>query len=164
MLNNFDEHQMKGKNIKVLLVDDEMDFANTLAQRLKMRDLNVGTAYDGEEALARLKEDEPDVVVLDLNMPGMHGMEVLAETRRAYPDIQVIILTGHGTDKEEEEAKKIGSCDFLNKPADIDYLEQTIRKAFHRKLESISTSVAFDKEEKLDALTKSGKTIIKQPL
>jgi len=155
---------MKKKNIKVLLVDDEMDFANTLAQRLKMRNLNVGTAYDGEEALARLKEDEPDVVVLDLNMPGMHGMEVLAETRKAYPDIQVIILTGHGTDKEEEEAKKIGSCDFLNKPADIDYLEQTIRKAFHRKLESIATSVAFDKEAKLDALTKDGKTIIKQPL
>jgi len=155
---------MKKKNIKVLLVDDEMDFANTLAQRLKMRNLNVGTAYDGEEALARLKEDEPDVVVLDLNMPGMHGMEVLAETRKAYPDIQVIILTGHGTDKEEEEAKKIGSCDFLNKPADIDYLEQTIRKAFRRKLESIATSVAFDKEEKLDALTKDGKTIIKQPL
>ena len=112
MLNNFDEHYMKEKDIKVLLVDDEMDFANTLAQRLKMRNLKVGTAYDGEEALTRLKEDEPDVVVLDLNMPGMHGMEVLAETRKAYPDIQVIILTGHGTDKEEEEAKKIGELRF----------------------------------------------------
>jgi DNA-binding NtrC family response regulator len=148
---------MKERDIKVLLVDDEMDFANTLAQRLKMRNLKVGTAYDGEEALTRLKEDEPDVVVLDLNMPGMHGMEVLAETRKAYPDIQVIILTGHGTDKEEEEAKKIGSCDFLNKPADIDYLEQRIRKAFRNKLESTATAVAFDKEEKLDALTKDKK-------
>jgi DNA-binding NtrC family response regulator len=164
MLTNFDEHYMKEKDIKVLLVDDEMDFANTLAQRLKMRNLKVGTAYDGEEALTRLKEDEPDVVVLDLNMPGMHGMEVLAKTRKAYPDIQVIILTGHGTDKEEEEAKKIGSCDFLNKPADIDYLEQKIRKAFRKKLESTATAAAFDKEEKLDALTKDKKTITKQTL
>jgi DNA-binding NtrC family response regulator len=144
---------MKEKDIKVLLVDDEMDFANTLAQRLKMRNLKVSTAYDGMEALTRLKEDEPDVVVLDLNMPGMHGIEVLAETRKAYPDVQVIILTGHGTDKEEEETRKIGSCDFLNKPADIDYLEQRIRKAFREKCERAIAAVAFSKEKNLDALT-----------
>jgi len=144
---------MKEKDIKVLLVDDEREFANTLAQRLKMRNLKVGTAYDGEDALIKLKEDEPDVVVLDLNMPGMHGLEVLAETRKAYPDIQVIILTGHGTDKEEEEAKKMGSCDFLNKPADIDYLEQRIRKAFRMKLERTMAAVAFAEEKNLDALT-----------
>jgi len=164
MLNNFDELYMKERDIKVLLVDDEMDFANTLAQRLKMRNLKVGTAYNGEEALTRLKDDEPDVIVLDLNMPGMHGMEVLAKTRKSYPDIQVIILTGHGTDKEEDEAKKIGSCDFLNKPADIDYLEQKIRKAFLKKLESKAMAVAFNEEEKFDALTKNKKTIIKQTL
>jgi DNA-binding NtrC family response regulator len=123
------------EDIKVLLVDDEMDFANTLALRLKMRDLNVGTAYDGDEALTRLKEEEPDVVVLDLNMPGMHGMEVLAKTKESCPEVQVIILTGHGTDREEEEARKIGCCDFINKPADINHLEQRIRKAFKRKRE-----------------------------
>ncbi len=144
---------MKEKDIKVLLVDDERDFANTLAQRLEMRNLKVGTAYNGEDALTKLKEDEPDVVVLDLNMPGMHGLEVLAKTRKAYPNIQVIILTGHGTDKEEEEAKKIGSYDFLIKPADIDYLEQRIRKAFRKKLERTMAAVAFAEEENLDALT-----------
>ncbi len=144
---------MKEKDIKVLLVDDERDFANTLAQRLEMRNLKVGTAYDGADALTKLKEDEPDVVVLDLNMPGMHGLEVLAKTRKAYPNIQVIILTGHGTDKEEEEAKKIGSYDFLIKPADIDYLEQRIRKAFRKKLERTMAAVAFAEEENLDALT-----------
>lgn len=144
---------MKEKDIKVLLVDDEREFADTLAQRLKMRNLKVGTAYNGEDALTKLKEDEPDVVVLDLNMPGMHGLEVLAETKKAYPDIQVIILTGHGTDKEEEEAKKIGSCDFLNKPADIDYLEQRIRKAFRKNREKTMAAVAFAEEKNLDALT-----------
>ena len=133
---------MKGKDIKVLLVDDEMDFANTLALRLKMRDLDVGTAYDGDEALARLKEDEPDVVVLDLNMPGMHDMEVLAKTRKACPNVQVIILTGHGTDRDEEEARNIGCCDFINKPADINHLEQKIRRAFQKKLEKAIASVA----------------------
>jgi DNA-binding NtrC family response regulator len=134
MLNNLNEYYMKGKNIKVLLVDDEMDFANTLAQRLKMRNLNVGTAYDGEEALTRLKEDEPDVVVLDLRMPGMHGMEVLQKMRKVYPDIQVIVLTGHGTDKDEEEVKRLGGFGFLNKPVDIDILEQKIKSAFNEKM------------------------------
>jgi DNA-binding NtrC family response regulator len=134
MLNKFDEHCMNERDIKVLIVDDEMDFANTLAQRLKMRNLKVGAAYDGEEALTRLKEDEPDVVVLDLRMPGMHGMEVLQEIRKGYPDIQVIVLTGHGTDKDEEEAKRLGGFGFLNKPVDIDILEQKIKAAFNEKM------------------------------
>jgi DNA-binding NtrC family response regulator len=125
---------MKEKDIKVLLVDDETDFANTLAQRLKMRNLKVGTAYDGEEALTMVKEDEPDVVVLDLRMPGMDGMKVLQEMRKVYPDIRVIVLTGHGTDKDEEEAKRLGGFGFLNKPVDIDTLEQKIKAAFHEKM------------------------------
>jgi DNA-binding NtrC family response regulator len=140
MLNNFDEHYMKGKDIKVLLVDDETDFANTLAQRLKIRNLNVGTAYDGEEALKMVKADEPDVVVLDLRMPGMHGMKVLQEMRKVYPDIRVIVLTGHGTDKDEEEAKKLGGFGFLNKPVDIDTLEQKIKAAFNEKMGGTMTS------------------------
>jgi DNA-binding NtrC family response regulator len=97
--------KLKQKNIKVLVVDDEEDFANTLAQRLKLRDLKVDTAYDGEQALSKLKEVEHDVIVLDLKMPGMHGMEVLREIKKDYPDIQVIVITGHGTERDEEEAK-----------------------------------------------------------
>lgn len=124
---------MKQENIKVLVVDDEEDFANTLAQRLKLRDLKVDTAYDGEQALSKLKEMEHDVIVLDLKMPGMHGMEVLQEIKKDYPDIQVIVLTGHGTDKEEEEARRLGGFDFLQKPADIDTLERRIKAAFKEK-------------------------------
>ena len=130
------------KDIKVLLVDDETDFVNTLALRLKMRNLVVGTAYDGAEALLRLKEDEPDVVVLDLNMPGMYGMDVLAAAKKTHPQIQVIILTGHGSDRDEEEARGIGCCDFINKPADINHLEQRIRRAFQRRHET----GAFDQQ------------------
>ena len=145
---------MKQKDIKVLVVDDEKDFANTLAQRLKMRDLKVGTAYDGEQALSRLKKEEPDVIVLDLKMPGMHGMEVLEEIKKAYPDIQVIILTGHGTDKDEEEARRLGGFDFIKKPADIDHLEHKIRRAFQEKLEKTMSAIAFAEEGEFDTARK----------
>jgi DNA-binding NtrC family response regulator len=151
-----------GQDIKVLLVDDEMDFANTLALRLKMRALNVGIAYDGDEALAKLKEEEPDVVVLDLNMPGMHGMEVLAKTKESCPQVQVIILTGHGTDREEEEARKIGCCDFINKPADINYLEQRIRNAFRKRQESAIKAEVFNEEGVIDTSIKDEERINKQ--
>jgi DNA-binding NtrC family response regulator len=126
---------MKHKDIKILIVDDEIAFANTLAQRLQMRGLKVGIAYDGEQALSKLKEDELDVIVLDLKMPGMGGMEVLQEIKKAYPNIQVIMLTGHGTDKDEEQVRKLGGFDFLNKPVDIDTLEQKIKAAFKEKIE-----------------------------
>ena len=124
---------MKQNAIKVMLIDDEVAFANTLAQRLRMRDLKVDTAYDGEQALSKLKQAETDIIVLDLKMPGMHGMEVLKEIKKTYPDIQVIVLSGHGTDKDEEEARRLGGFDFLRKPADIDHLEHKIRKAFKEK-------------------------------
>jgi len=127
--------KQKEKDLKVLLVDDEVAFADTLAQRLKMRNLKVGTAHDGEQALSKIKEEEPNVIVLDLQMPGMHGMEVLREIKKSYPDIQVIVLSGHGTDKDEEEVRRLGGFDFLKKPADIDHLEYTIRKAFQKKIE-----------------------------
>jgi len=126
---------MEQKDIKVLIVDDEVALANTLAQRLQMRDLKVGTAYDGEQALAKLNIDKPDVIILDLRMPGMHGMEVLREIKKVSPDIQVIVLTGHGTDKDEEEAKRLGGFDFLKKPADIETLARRIKAAFQEKCE-----------------------------
>jgi len=126
---------MEQKDIKVLIVDDEVALANTLAQRLQMRDLKVGTAYDGEQALAKLNIDKPDVIILDLRMPGMHGMEVLREIKKVSPDIQVIVLSGHGTDKDEEEAKRLGGFDFLKKPADIETLARRIKAAFKEKSE-----------------------------
>ena len=124
---------MKQNELKVLIVDDEIAFANTLAQRLIMRDMQVGTACDGEQALLKVNSEKPDVIVLDLNMPGMHGMEVLKKVKNLYPDVQVIVLTGHGTEKDAEEARRLGGFDFLNKPADIDQLASKIRKACQMK-------------------------------
>lgn len=136
----------KKKDIKVLLVDDEVDFVNTLAQRLRMRELLVDTVYDGEQALSFIKKIEPDVIVLDLKMPGLHGIDVLRETKRLCPHIQVIILTGHGTEKDEKEARKLGGFDFLRKPADIDLLVAKIKEAFMEKIERAMTAAAFAEE------------------
>ncbi|MFZ6006455.1 MAG: response regulator [Nitrospirota bacterium] len=144
----------KKKEIKVLLVDDEVDFVDTLAQRLKMRELLVDTVYDGEQALSFIKKIEPDVIVLDLKMPGLHGIEVLREIKSSSPQIQVIILTGHGTEKDEDEAKRLGGFDFLRKPADIDLLVAKIKEAFMEKVERAMTAVAFAEEGDLDRAQK----------
>ncbi len=144
----------RNKDIKVLLVDDEEAFVNTLAQRLKMRELNVETVYDGEQALAQVKSKEPDVMVLDLKMPGLHGMDVLREIRKSYPNMQVIILTGHGTEKDEEEARRLGGFDFLRKPADIDKLIGKIKEAYAEKLERAMTAIAFAEEGEFDTARK----------
>jgi DNA-binding NtrC family response regulator len=144
----------KNKDIKVLLVDDEEAFVNTLAQRLKMRELNVNTVYDWEQALAKVKSEEPDVMVLDLKMPGLHGMDVLKEIRKAYPNMQVIILTGHGTEKDEEEARRLGGFDFLRKPADIETLVGKIKEAYSEKIERMMSAIAFAEEGEFDTARK----------
>ncbi|HMK60186.1 MAG TPA: response regulator [Dissulfurispiraceae bacterium] len=144
----------RNKDIKVLLVDDEEAFVNTLAQRLKMRDLNVQTVYDGDQALTKVRSEEPDVMVLDLKMPGLHGMDVLREIRKAYPNMQVIILTGHGTDKDEEDARRLGGFDFLRKPADIETLVGKIKEAYAEKIERAMTAIAFAEEGDFDTARK----------
>ena len=133
----------KKKVIKVLLVDDEIDFVTTLAQRLRMRDLAVDTVHDGEQALSYIKNAEPDVIVLDLKMPGLYGIEVLGEIKKFKKEIQVIILTGHGTEKDEDEARKLGGFDFLRKPADIDLLIAKIKEAYSEKIDRALTAATF---------------------
>lgn len=128
------------EKFKVLLVDDEEDFVNSLSERLEMRDLESNVALNGKQALASMKQDEPGVMVLDLKMPGMDGMEVLRRVREAYPNVQVIILTGHGTDKDEEEAKKLGAFAYLQKPVEMERLVDTLRKA-HKKFKSIKHGI-----------------------
>jgi len=134
------------KKLKLLLVDDEKEFVETLADRLKMRELEAAVAHDGEEALSAVKEEEPDVLVLDLKMPGIDGIEVLRRVRKAYPNLQVIILTGHGSKKDEDAARSLGAYDYLKKPVDLDTLVPRIKDAFKqkmRKLERMSMAVAF---------------------
>lgn len=120
------------KNMKILLVDDEKEFVETLAERMKMRDLPSDVALDGEQALQMLEEETPDVIVLDLKMPGIDGMEVLRRVKKAYPDVQVIMLTGHGSEKDEEEARRLGAFEYLQKPTGVDRIVQTIKRAFKK--------------------------------
>jgi DNA-binding NtrC family response regulator len=134
---------MKDKEIKILLVDDEKEFIDTLSERIKMRELQPDIALDGEEALKLVSDQIPDVMVLDLRMPGIDGMEVLRRVRKEYPDVQVIILTGHGTKKDEKEARKLGAYDYLQKPVDIDKLVKTIKKAYKRKIENTMMAATF---------------------
>ena len=118
---------------RVLLVDDEEDFVNALSERLKMRDLNSDVVYNGEQALNIVESQEPDIMVLDLNMPGMNGIDVLRTIKKVHPNIEVIILTGHGTEREKNAALNLGAFDIQNKPVDIDKLEKKIKQAFERK-------------------------------
>lgn len=118
-------------SLKVLFVDDEEDFVTTMAERMRLRDVGSDVALSGDRALEMLEDDVPDVMVLDLRMPGLDGMEVLRRVKKAYPGVQVIILTGHGSDQDEEEARRLGAFDYLCKPVDINRLVDTIRRAGH---------------------------------
>ncbi len=118
---------------RVLLVDDEKDFALTLSERLISRNVGSYAVYDGQEALALLKDDKPDVMVLDLKMPGVDGLEVLKQTKEQNPDIEVIILTGHGTEADRQSCLKLGAFAYLQKPTDIQTLSATIHEA-HKKV------------------------------
>jgi len=132
--------------INVLLVDDEEDYVSTLAERLDIRDIGSSVALSGEEALELLdRGEEPDVMVLDLRMPGIDGMQVLERVKREHPQIQVIILTGHGSEKEEREARRLGAFEYLSKPADTNRLIETVRGAWRKRLEA---AVAFIRDSK----------------
>jgi len=115
--------------LNVLFVDDEEDFVRTMAERMEMRDVGSEVALDGMQALRMLEDDLPDVMVLDLRMPGLDGMEVLRRVKNAYPQVEVIIMTGHGSDRDEAEARRLGAYDYIRKPVDINDLMEIIRQA-----------------------------------
>ncbi|MDD3472473.1 MAG: response regulator [Syntrophaceae bacterium] len=116
-------------SLKVMLVDDEQEFAITLAERLRMRGIETITAFDGEEALKLIVGDKPDVVVLDIMMPGMSGLQVLGKIAEIHPGIPVILLTGIGSTTEGIAGMKIGAHDYLMKPIQIEELIDKIRAA-----------------------------------
>ena len=117
---------------KVLLVDDEREYVDTLSERLQARDMDSRAVYNGEEALSEVEEEEPDVMVLDLKMPGINGMEVLRKVKRERPGVEVIVLTGHGSEKDRELAKELGAFAYLEKPVDIAELTETLQKAYQK--------------------------------
>ncbi|MBW2430932.1 MAG: response regulator [Deltaproteobacteria bacterium] len=114
---------------KVLLVDDEREFVHTLSERLMMRDMGSAVAYDGESALNLIKEDEPEVIIVDLKMPGIDGFDVLRRVKETRPEIEVIILTGHGSEEDRQLCMDLGAFAYLQKPLDINVISETIQQA-----------------------------------
>jgi DNA-binding NtrC family response regulator len=127
-----------GEEIKVLLVDDEPHFVKLLAERLAGRGFNVETAGGGNEAIDRAKEESYDAIVLDLLMPEMDGLETLKQLKEINPDLQIILLTGHGTIDKGVEAMKLGAMDFVEKPADFKELLEKIKKAKDKRMLLVS--------------------------
>jgi len=121
---------------KVLLVDDERDFVEALSERLQLRDYSSAVVYGGEEALSIVEEDEPEVMVLDLKMPGIDGLEVLRRVKEKHPNVEVIVLTGHGSEDAARLCLELGACAFLEKPVDIEKLTRAMQQAYSRARES----------------------------
>ena len=116
--------------INVLLVDDEKDFVEFLAERLQLKDFNVTIAFNGDEAIKLVEENEFDVIVLDVQMPGKNGVETLKEIKKIEQLSQVIMLTGHATVKTAIQGMKNGAYDYLMKPTDTDELVEMINNAY----------------------------------
>ena len=120
---------------RILIVDDEEKFADYLNKRLSNRDYDVAVALSGEEALEKIKNAKFDVVILDVLMPGMDGIETLRSIKKLKPLTEVIMLTGHASVESGVEGMKIGAYDYLMKPCDIDELVSKLNKAYARKKE-----------------------------
>ncbi len=120
---------------KVLLVDDEKELVQTLSERLISRDVGTYAVFDGKQALDLIDDDKPEIMVLDLRMPGMDGIEVLRRSKQKNPEIEIIILTGHGTEDDRKLCLELGAFAYLQKPVDLEDLSHTIQEA-HAKVRS----------------------------
>jgi DNA-binding NtrC family response regulator len=119
--------------LKVLFVDDEIDFLETLMKRMKKRGVDVAGVGSGEEALDYLYNQPVDVVVLDVRMPGIGGINTLREIKKIDPLMEVIMLTGHASIEAAIEGMESGAFDYLMKPADFDELFYKLQDAFKRR-------------------------------
>ncbi|MEW6186503.1 MAG: response regulator [Thermodesulfobacteriota bacterium] len=122
------------ENFNLLIVDDEEDFRITLVKRLQKRQMNVFGAESGPQALKMMESMIFDVVVLDVKMPGMDGIEAIREMKKKYPLTEVILLTGHASMESGIEGMKLGAFDYIMKPVNLDELLDKIRQAYERKL------------------------------
>lgn len=112
--------------MRILIVDDEIDFANTLAERLEIRGHEMAIAHTGKEALDRVEQQTPDVILLDINMPDTNGFEVLEKLTESHPATPVYMLTGHAYESHKDEAFEKGAKDCLTKPIDIKLLQEKL--------------------------------------
>jgi DNA-binding NtrC family response regulator len=121
------------ENFNILIVDDEDDFRVTLVKRLQKRNQQVFGSESGQKALTLMDAMVFDVVVLDVKMPGMDGIETIREMKKKNPLTEVILLTGHASMESGIEGMKLGAFDYVMKPVNIDELLEKIRQAYERK-------------------------------
>ncbi len=119
---------------KILLVDDEKDFLDTMVERMSARGMVVSTAASAAEAVRMIEQESFDAVVLDLMMPEVDGLEALKTIKAKQPDLQIILLTGYATVEKGIEAMKLGAMDLVEKPADLKLLTEKIKKAQARRM------------------------------
>jgi len=119
---------------KVLLVDDEKEFLDLMGERMTARGMEVKKALSAADAIRITEEHSFDAIILDLMMPEMDGIQVLKALRTKHPELQVILLTGHGSIEKGVEAMRQGAIDFIEKPADLEILTEKIKKAQARKM------------------------------
>jgi len=139
------------EGFSVLFVDDEVDFLETLIKRMKKRQLNAVGVNSGQEALAYLKDHSVDIVVMDVRMPGMDGIETLRKIKKSTPLLEVIMLTGHACLEIAREGMEVGAFDYLMKPIDIDELLYKLQDAYKKK------SIQMEKIKHLEEVMISGK-------
>jgi DNA-binding NtrC family response regulator len=118
---------------RVLVVDDELDFLETLVKRLKRRKVDASGVSSGVEAMQLLEQEHFDVVILDIRMPGMDGLETLREMKRKRPLMEVILLTGHASVESGMQGMQLGAFDYVMKPAELEDILEKVRQAFERK-------------------------------
>lgn len=121
------------EEMKMMLVDDEERFLSTTKKLLSKKGYNVFTAISGAEALEKLRTQNIHVVILDVKMPGMDGIETLKAIKRRFPMVEVIMLTGHGTVESAVEGLKSGATDYLTKPTDVNDLIAKAEEAFEKR-------------------------------
>jgi DNA-binding NtrC family response regulator len=121
--------------IKIMIVDDEERLLQTLAQRLRLRDFDVQTFNNGQEALVAARQEEFDLALVDLKMPGLSGEQVLNLLKEEHPLLEVIILTGHGSIPSAVHCTQAGSYNYLQKPCETDELLEVLKDAYQRRVQ-----------------------------
>jgi DNA-binding NtrC family response regulator len=145
------EEQMIG--LKILLVDDEVVFAENMSSLLSTRGYQVTAVNNGQSAITELEEQDFDVVVLDLKMPGMDGIATMKEIKKLEIFTEILVLTGHGSIDTAMEAIKLGAYDYLTKPCEVEELTAKIEEARKRK----GNNVRKDMNEKIQKVVESPK-------
>jgi len=108
------------KHFRILIIDDEVRFADMLAKRLQLRGCDCRVCYSGKEALAQVEKETYFLILLDLHLPDIYGVEVLTKIKMINRTTPVIVLTGHGTEKDRQACMALGAYAFMHKPLSID--------------------------------------------